>query len=96
MAANKEKFVLMKKFDLLNSSDKFDYQFLGRLQVDCEYYLGYGRRNPKWLWAGNEKDHIALMKEVYTYLSEKFVRPEWITWDDIVEYGKKMCAEVEA
>ena len=31
----------------------FRYQLLGRLQADCEYYLNYGNRNIKRLWAGN-------------------------------------------
>ena len=31
----------------------FRYQLLGRLQADCEYYLNYGNRNIRRLWAGN-------------------------------------------
>lgn len=41
---------------------KFSYMMLGRLQSDCEYYLGYGNRYAKHLWAGDEQDQIKSMK----------------------------------
>ncbi|HON55254.1 MAG TPA: hypothetical protein PLG03_06870 [Bacteroidales bacterium] len=33
---------------------------LARMQSDCEYYLNYGSRDPKRLWAGDEERQIDL------------------------------------
>ena len=68
-------------------SNTFNYQMLSRLQMDCDYYLGNGNRNPKHLWAGNEKDHIQEMKDIYNTLEEK---PVWLKWEDILKYEKQM------
>jgi hypothetical protein len=65
----------------------FNYQLLGRLQQDCEYYLGHGNRAKKHLWAGDEAEQIAKMKEIYEGLPEK---PEWITLEKISEYEAAM------
>lgn len=66
-----------------NGSDAFNYQLLGRLQQDCEYYLGAGARNKKHLWALDEVEQIQKMKELYAGLPEK---PEWLTLADIEKY----------
>ena len=69
--------------------NRFNYQMLGRLQSDCEYYLGYGNRNNKHLWAGNEQEHINEMKKLYkSFTDDK--KPEWLTWEDILNYEKRM------
>ncbi len=65
----------------------FDYQLLGRLQQDCEYYLGFGARNKKHLWALDEAAQIQKMKDVYAALPEK---PEWISLADIEMYEQAM------
>lgn len=48
----------------------FRYQLLGRLQADCEYYLNYGNRNIRRLWAGNVNLQIKLMAELYNSFKE--------------------------
>ena len=63
------------------------YMLLSRLQQDCEYYLGYGNKLKKHLWALDEKAHINEMLCIYNYLSEK---PEWLSMDQILEYREKM------
>ena len=73
--------------DILKQDEKFRYQLLSRLQMDCDYYLGYGHRSPKHLWANDEKDQIKTMKDLYDSFDEK---PEWLTLADIEEYEKKM------
>ena len=73
-------------------SVEFDYLLLGRLQSDCEYYLNHGRRNPKVLWALEEKAHIEKMKELYNKVEEK---PVWITLQDIEEFEKQLIKGVE-
>lgn len=69
------------------SPSGFNYMLLGRLQMDCNYYLGNGGRHPKHLWAGNEEDQIAEMKKLWNGLKEK---PEWLTMEDILEFEKQM------
>ena len=54
----------------------FRYQLLGRLQTDCEYYLNYGNRNIKRLWAGNVNLQIKLMVELYNSFKED-EKPQW-------------------
>ena len=76
--------------DILKQDEKFRYQLLARLQMDCDYYLGYGHRSPNHLWADDEKDQIQNMKDLYHTFDEK---PEWLTLADIEEYEKKMLDE---
>lgn len=69
--------------------EKFNYMMLDRLRQDCEYYLGYGNRNKKHLWANNEQNHINEMKRIYNWFDED-KKPQWITMNDILEYENKM------
>jgi hypothetical protein len=68
-----------------------DYMLLGRLQSDCDYFLGFGNGNEGRLWAGNVKDQIAEMKSIYNRLQ---VKPEWITMKDINKYERQMKAKL--
>lgn len=70
-----------------NSRDTFNYQLLSRLQQDCEYYLGFGARNKKYLWALDEAEQIKKMRDLYAVLPEK---PVWITLADIDKYEAAM------
>lgn len=65
-----------------------DYSLLGRLKSDCEYFLNYGNRDVKHLWAGNVEDQINMMYEIYDRLPEK---PNWLTRKDIDMYYDQMC-----
>lgn len=69
----------------------FEYRMLSRLQQDCEYFLGYGNRCEKHLWADTAKEHIEEMKKLYKLLP---VEPEWISMDDIEKYEKEMLKTV--
>lgn len=71
---------------------KFRYMILDRMRQDCDYYLGYGNRNAKQLWAGDEKAQIENMKALWNSFPEED-KPEWLTWEDILEYEKQMCKE---
>lgn len=68
---------------------KRDYMMLGRLQSDCKYYLGYGNRYAKHLWAGDEQKQIDEMKKIYNSLP-KDAKPEWLTYKEILAYEKEM------
>ena len=72
---------------------KFRYMMLSRMKMDCEYYLGYGNRNASQLWAGNEKEQIEHMKALWNTFSEED-SPEWLTWDELIDYAKRMGVEV--
>ena len=85
-----EKCVLLVEgvhFIILTPADTFNYRLLSRCKADCDYYLGYGNRQDKWLWGNNPADHIAKMRELYEAVPEK---PEWLTADQIDDYAKKM------
>ncbi|MDD3875414.1 MAG: hypothetical protein PHT69_02220 [Bacteroidales bacterium] len=69
--------------------NEYDYMMLSRLQSDADYYLGYGNRNEKVLWALNVDDHIKEMKNRWNALPED-KKPEWLTMEDILEYEQKM------
>lgn len=64
-----------------------EYRLLGRLKADCDYFLGAGGRAEKHLWAGNVREQIAKMRELYAALPEK---PEWLTSEDIDRYAQSM------
>lgn len=76
----------------INNAKRFQYQLLGRMKSDCDYYLGYGNRNPGRLWANNETEHIKTMKSMWLSFSEE-EKPEWLTWEQILEYEKEMCVK---
>ncbi|MCM1322943.1 MAG: hypothetical protein NC218_02020 [Acetobacter sp.] len=64
------------------------YMMLDRLRSDCEYFLAGGCKAEK-LWAGNVKDQIAKMRELYEEVPEK---PYWLTAAQIDSYEKLMEA----
>ncbi len=85
-----EAYAVLEHFGLNKSSDiSFHYRMLDRLRSDCEYYLGNGNRYAKHLWAGNEKDHIEVMKALWETFPEKG-KPEWLPYEKILDYEKKM------
>ena len=86
----KQDFIIKPIANPVSKEKKAQYQMLGRLRSDCEYYLGYGCRNPNRLWAGNEKDQIEEMKALWLGFSETD-KPEWLTWEHILDYEKQMC-----
>lgn len=77
--------------DILKHDDKFKYMLLSRCEVDCEYYLSYGNRHSKHLWADNVDDHIETMKVLYNSFTDD-LKPEWINLEKIEEYEKEMKA----
>lgn len=78
---------IKEDFDINQLSFKDRYSLLDRMRSDCEYYLGYGNKNPKHLWSGDPKKQIEDMKILYNSLEEK---PEWLTMEDINNYDMQM------
>lgn len=75
--------------EILKSEPRFRYMLLSRLQTDCEYYLGYGYRNERKLWAGNVRDHIWYMKAIWNSFP-KGEKPQWLSMEQIEKYEKEM------
>lgn len=75
--------------EVLNYDEKFRYQLLDRMRCDCLYYLGNGNRQTKYLWAGNEADHIAYMKAIWNSFPA-VAKPEWLMLEQIKEFEKQM------
>lgn len=73
--------------------DSFSYQLLGRLQQDCDYYLGAGNRCKKHLWAQDEAAQVEKMRELYNQLPEK---PQWLSLEQIEQYATRMLRDPEA
>ena len=74
---------------------KFRYMMLSRMKQDCDYYFGNGGRNPKILWAGDEKSQIDNMIALWKSFDPED-RPEWMTWRDIIGYANKMGLKTES
>lgn len=79
--------------DQPTEEQKFNYMMLGRLKSDCDYYLGYGNRYAKHLWAGNEQDQIDEMKKLFNSFEDD-KKPEWLTFEKILEYEKLMVNNI--
>ena len=71
---------------------EFRSRLFGRLNSDCKYYLGYGNRAKKHLWAGDEVTHIALMKALW----QSFPAGEKprVSFEDILDYERQMIGNV--
>lgn len=86
----KRDFIIQPIENPVSNEKKAQYQMLGRLKSDCDYYLGFGYRNPDRLWAGTEMNQIKEMKTLWFGFSEA-EKPEWLTWEQILDYEKQMC-----
>ena len=69
--------------EVLQHDLKFRYMLLGRLQADCEYYLGFGNKS------GSEKTQIEYMTKIHDSFREN-EKPEWLTMEQIKEYSNAM------
>lgn len=78
----------------VDEDKRFRYMMLGRWKSDCDYYLGYGNRNVSRLCANTPKEHIEAMKKLWLSFAED-EKPEWLTWEQILEYEKQMCGGPE-
>ena len=79
----------MTNEEVLRNSKKYRYMILSRLISDCRYYLGNGHRQKKYLWAGDEVEHIDMMKALYNSFSDGD-KPEWISMEDIETFEREM------
>lgn len=75
--------------EVLQHDLKFRYMLLGHLQADCEYYLGFGNRNPGRVWSGDEERQLEYMTRLYDSFTEE-EKPQWLTREQILEYDTAM------
>jgi hypothetical protein len=69
----------------MTEDKQHDYMVLGRMQMDNDAFL---QTEPiKHLYMGNVEDQIKEMKRLWKAF---VVKPEWISWEDILDYEKKM------
>ena len=68
---------------------KFDYMMLSRMQADCKYYNSAEHFNHSHF--STIKQTIESMKEIWKKFPED-LKPEWISWEEILEYEKKFTA----
>lgn len=80
--------------EILQCDSKFGYMLLGRMQSDCEYYLGFGNRNQSRLWAGNKEKQIEYMKRIYESFSDGD-EPQWLSMNQIQDYARQMIPSAE-
>ena len=83
----------LKQYQNRQNPNHFDYMMLSRLKMDCDYFLGYGDRYEAHLWAGNIPGQIAEMKKIWRKFPEEG-KPEWLTWEDILDYERKMTEQI--
>ena len=76
-------------FDPLKQDEIFRYMLLDRMRLDCEYYLGDGDHESKYLWEGDEREQIELMKKLWDSFPEDG-KPEWLTMEKILSYEERM------
>ena len=66
-----------------------DYMMLGRLQMDCNYFLGYGNGYEGHLYYKSVEKHCDEMEKLYNSFADED-KPEWLTMEQIKEYREKM------
>jgi hypothetical protein len=88
----RKEFVIITPY--VKNNKKFEYMMLSRLRSDCDTHLAvenrYARRIPE-----NEKlGVINSMKDLWNGFGDS-EKPEWLTWEQILEYEKKICGHNE-
>lgn len=72
---------------------KYRYQLLDRMRQDCVCYINaHGGVNS--LWTETEEEQIEYMLFIWD-LFEKDEKPEWLSREQIIEFGRKMGVEME-
>ena len=72
---------------------KYRYMLLDRLRQDCEYYLN-GHECVNHLWGKTEEEQIDYMLFIWDLFTEN-EKPEWLSREQIIEFGKRMGVEVK-
>ena len=77
----------------MEAGQRFEYMMLSRLEDDCKFYLGYGRRDADYaLYYYDERTHIDEMLKLYRKI---VVKPDWLTMGRICAYAEQMGVPVK-
>lgn len=76
--------------DCIQKPYDFQYRLLDRLKSDCDYWLGNGNHNDKYLWADSPDTQLEKMLNIYEDLP---IKPEWLSREDIYKYADDMGVE---
>ncbi|MGC6586623.1 LPD11 domain-containing protein [Paenibacillus sp. Dod16] len=87
---NKE-FVILTPF--IKNNKRFEYMMLNRLKSDCETHLDIENKYRRKLKEDEMKATIQAMKDYWNGFEED-EKPEWLTWDQILDYEKRMAQTV--
>lgn len=68
---------------------RHDYMMLDRMRTDCEYYHDAEHYNRSHF--STIQQTIEEMKKIWNKFPAD-LKPEWITWEQILGYEKKFCA----
>lgn len=79
-------------YEPLPRAEAFQYQMLGRLKMDCDYFLGNGNGYEPHLWAGSVEKQIAEMRNRWNAFRDED-KPEWLSMKDIDNYEREMLAK---
>lgn len=74
---------------------KFRYMMLDRMRQDCDYSLDRCDGSENALWAKDKKSQIENMKAIWKTFPKNDT-PEWLTWDDILEYARRFGVDQDA
>ena len=81
----------MTTHELLAHDSNYRLMLLGRLRCDCDYYLGFGNRSVKHLWAQDVKEHIACMKALWeSFPADQKPR---LSYEQILDYERQMVPQ---
>jgi hypothetical protein len=72
---------------------KYRYMLLDRMRQDCEYYLN-GHECVNHLCGKTEEEQIDYMLFIWDLFTEN-EKPEWLSREQIIEFGKRMGVEVK-
>ncbi|MGM1023217.1 MAG: LPD11 domain-containing protein [Bacillota bacterium] len=81
----RKEFLIVTPF--VKNNKKFEYMMLGRLKSDCDTHLDIecARR----LSESERKSTIETMKNLWNGFEDD-EKPEWLTWEQILDYEKRM------
>ena len=74
---------------------KFRYMMLDRMRQDCDYSLNRCDGSENVLWSKDKKAQIENMKAIWKTFPKNDT-PEWLTWEDILEYARRFGVDQDA
>ncbi|MFL1672490.1 LPD11 domain-containing protein [Paenibacillus dendritiformis] len=85
----KKELIVVFKSKYKENPYVFNYMMLDRLRSDCDTHLAVWNKYRRQLKEDEIKSTIEEMKKLYNSLPHD-AKPEWLTWDDILNYEKLM------